>query len=107
LALLGFFTLCLSSEVLSEYREVLSRPKFARQSERIQAILEMLEAIAERVIPQDRLTLASDDDDNRLLECAMAAHADWLVTGNRKHFPDRIGDTRILAPHEFLTELGF
>ncbi len=57
--------------------------------------------------PKTHWTLSPDEEDNRLLECAQSANADCLVTGNRKHFPDRIGDARILTPREFLTELGF
>jgi uncharacterized protein len=30
----------------------------------------------------------SDPDDNIFLECADAARADYLVTGNQKHFPE-------------------
>jgi putative PIN family toxin of toxin-antitoxin system len=39
LALLGLFTLCLSHDVLAEYREVLARSKFSRQAGRIQTLL--------------------------------------------------------------------
>jgi uncharacterized protein len=107
LALLGLFTLCLSHEVLAEYRDVLSRSKFSRQSDRIRALLDGIETISEMVDPKDHVMLSTDEEDNRLLECAQTAKADQLVTGNRKHFPDHIGDTRILTPREFLTELGF
>lgn len=107
LALLGYFTLCISQEVLSEYREVLARPKFSRQLERIKAVLEGLEEIAEVVAPQKRLALSPDEEDNRLLECAQASNAEFLVTGNRKHFPEHLDDTRIVSPREFVTELGF
>jgi uncharacterized protein len=107
LALLGYFTVCISQEILSEYREVLARPKFSRQQERIKTVMEGIEEISELVDPQQRLTLSSDEEDNRFLECAQVGKADFLVTGNRKHFPDRIDDTRIVSPREFLTDLGF
>lgn len=107
LAFLNAFTLCLSSDVLAEYREVLARPKFLRQSERIESLLDGIEEICEFVHPEGRLAISQDEDDNRLLECAQVARADFLVTGNRRHFPDRLGSTRIVSPREFLTELGF
>jgi putative PIN family toxin of toxin-antitoxin system len=107
LALLGLFTVCLSPEILAEYREVLARPKFSRQADRIKTLLEGIEEISEMVTPKQRLTVSQDEDDNRVLECAQAAKADLLVTGNRKHFPDSIGDTRIVPPRDFLAELGF
>jgi uncharacterized protein len=107
LALLNVFTICLSIEVLAEYREVLARPKFSRHLERIESLLDGIEEISEMVRPEGQLAISNDEEDNRLLECAQAAKADLLVTGNRKHFPDRLGSTRIITPREFLTELGF
>jgi putative PIN family toxin of toxin-antitoxin system len=107
LALLGEFSLCLSQAVLNEYREVLGRRKFSRQTERIETVLAGIEKISEMFTAESRLTVSPDKEDNLLLECALAGNADVLVTGNRKHFPDRLGDTRILSPREFLTELGF
>ncbi|HEY6253337.1 MAG TPA: putative toxin-antitoxin system toxin component, PIN family [Candidatus Angelobacter sp.] len=107
LALLGVFTCCVSRDVIAEYREVLSRPKFSRHSERIEVILEGIEEISEIVSPESRLTVSPDEEDNRLLECALAGKADVLVTGNQKHFPERLDKTRILSPRAFLTELGF
>src|SRR5205823_10636562 len=94
LALLGYFTLCISQEVLSEYQEVLARPKFSRELERIKTVLEGIEETSAVIVPRQRLTLSSDEEDNRLLECAQAAKADFLVTGNRKHFPDRMDEVR-------------
>jgi predicted nucleic acid-binding protein len=59
------------------------------------------------VDPRHRLAISVDEEDNRLLECAQTAKVDLLITGNRKHFPDRIHETRIITPRELLTELGF
>jgi hypothetical protein len=39
----------------------------------------------------------------------MAAEADWLVTGNTRHFPQSHGQTKIVAGRRFLdilTESG-
>lgn len=42
------------------------------------------------------------DPDNRFLECAHAAHADYLVAGNKKHFPfPEFAGTQIVSPKEF------
>ena len=40
------------------------------------------------------VTTASDPDDNIFLECAAAAQADYLVTGNQGHFPAEVGEER-------------
>jgi len=107
LALLGYFTLCISQEVLTEYGEVLARPKFSRQLERMKTVLEGIEEIAELIVPEQRLTLSHDEEDNRLLECAQVGKADFLVLAIVSIFPDRIDDTRIVSPREFVAELGF
>ena len=51
--------------------------------------------------------MTAKDDDNRILECTVAAPADHLVTGDKEHLlPLRsIGPTQIVAPATFL-ELG-
>jgi predicted nucleic acid-binding protein len=43
-----------------------------------------------------------DADDNRFLECADAANADYPITGNLKHFPDRWKRTKIVNSLTFL-----
>jgi len=37
------------------------------------------------------------------LECADAARADYLVTGNQKHFPKFWKNTKIITPREFVS----
>jgi len=34
-----------------------------------------------------RVSIGLDPDDNMFLECAETAHADYLITGNKRHFP--------------------
>jgi uncharacterized protein len=50
--------------------------------------------------------ISPDDSDNRLYECAEAAQADYLVTGNTKHFPVEHGSTKIVTPRQFLEILA-
>ena len=46
--------------------------------------------------------------DNRILECAVAANADYLVTGDRRHLLPigEHGGTRIINARLFLSALG-
>jgi predicted nucleic acid-binding protein len=46
--------------------------------------------------------VAGDPDDNRFLECADTARADYLVTGNLRHFPRFWKKTKIITPREFI-----
>jgi len=70
LALLGAFIVCLSPHVLREYREVLARPKFSRQLERIRVLLAGIEEVAVAVTPDRKVEISPVDEDNRFLECA-------------------------------------
>jgi len=56
------------------------------------------------VCPKTRLDIIkADPEDNRFLECAEEAKADFLITGNTKHFPfRRFRRTHIVSPAEFL-----
>jgi len=38
------------------------------------------------VTPTTRLEISKHDSDNRFYECADAARADYIVTGNARHF---------------------
>ena len=59
-------TLAVSREVVDEYRAVLCRPKFAQalSAERREAILELIEVVAQRVQPVERVTDCRDQKDN-------------------------------------------
>ena len=103
LALAGTITACVSPAVWAEYRDVLFRDKFASIRDRADELMAKLEALAVQVEPRETVSAASDEDDNRFLECAVTAGAVYLITGNLKHFPARWGSTRILNARGFLT----
>jgi predicted nucleic acid-binding protein len=54
------------------------------------------------VAPQRRIDVAGDPDDNKFIECADVASADYLITGNRRHFPEFWKKTKIITPREFI-----
>lgn len=108
LAVIGQITACVSPEILAEYRDVLSRRKLASVSDRALQLLAALERTALFFEPTTTITESIDDDDNRFLECATAAGAAWVVTGNLRHYPaiwlvpNRT--IRIVNARTFLTE---
>lgn len=64
-----------------------------------------LQAIREKslwVRPAESVRVCPDPDDDVFLECARAAQANYLVTGNLKHFPASWADIRIVTPRWFL-----
>jgi putative PIN family toxin of toxin-antitoxin system len=95
--------LYLSAPILSEYRLVLSRPEFKiRKSLRLQ-FLQRIEDASHMVWPSRQIRVTSDPDDNIFLECADAARADYLVTGNLRHFPRFWKQSKIVSSREFVT----
>jgi putative PIN family toxin of toxin-antitoxin system len=101
LAISGQITACVSPAVLIEYREVLSRPKFITVRSIANETLNLLEHHAVVVQPTNTLNVSPDEDDNRFLECAVAAQADFLVSGNLKHYPESWGSTSIVNARRF------
>jgi putative PIN family toxin of toxin-antitoxin system len=79
--------LYVSPPILEEYAGVLARPHLKiRKGVRLQ-LLQLIKNSSHLIVPSRRLEVSDDPDDNMLLECADAARADYLITGNSKHFP--------------------
>ena len=95
--------LCVSKPILEEYAEVLSRPELAIRSGIRSQFLQLVRNRAHVVVPSRRIEITSDPDDNIFIECTDAARADFLVTGNRRHFPAYWKSTKTVSPCEFVS----
>jgi putative PIN family toxin of toxin-antitoxin system len=95
--------LYVSRPILEEYSEVLARPEFKIRKGLRLHLLQLLKDRSYIVAPTRHLEVASDPDDNMFLECADAARADYLVTGNQKHFPAFWKKTKIITSREFIS----
>ncbi len=93
---------CVIAEILSEYEKVLTRPKLRIDAPTRFAILNYFHTNAILLTSIHRLAISPDESDNRFIECAEAASADFLITGNKRHFPASHGKTKIVNAHEFL-----
>jgi putative PIN family toxin of toxin-antitoxin system len=96
------FQLCMSGGIFAEYDEVLHRPHLARTDADIAAALAVIRSRALWVRPSQVVRVCPDPDDDMFLECAASAHADYLVTGNIRHFPRAWAGTKIVTPHQFI-----
>jgi putative PIN family toxin of toxin-antitoxin system len=94
--------LYVSQPILAEYVDVLSRPELKIRKGLRRQLLQLIRNRGNLVVPSRRLEVSSDPDDNRFLECADAARADYLVTGNLRHFPRFWKKTKIITPREFV-----
>ncbi len=82
-AIRGEIRLCLSDPILEEIKGVLQRSKFDYSPEMIQFILTELMGIAHFVNPSETIDVVLEDrDDNRILECAVEAGANYIITGD-------------------------
>jgi putative PIN family toxin of toxin-antitoxin system len=95
-------SLCVSEAILTEYEGVLSRRKFSIDKERVNLSMDLIRDVAVLVSPTEVVSASSDEPDNRFLECAEEANADYLVTGNKRHFPNRWKDTIVVNARQFL-----
>ena len=100
----GELTLCFDARILTEYNEVLRRPRFGFEEEKIAAFLDYIVYRGRIVAPFPLSHSLPDPDDEPFLEVTLASHAVCLVTGNQKHFPaERCQDAKVISPDEFLS----
>ena len=105
LALNGELRPYASLPILREYAEVLARAKFRLTKSAQQQIVEGIRRATIIVAPKPHLLVCSDPEDNMFLECAEAAHADYLITGNLRHFPAAWKSTRVVSSRQFLASI--
>ena len=105
LARFGELRLVVSPDILLEFAFVL-REKFAWAEENITETIWAIGRASELVRPGETLKVVSDDADNRVLECAMAGKADFIVTGDH-HLLDlrSFEGIRIVKPKDFFKHL--
>lgn len=102
----GLIHPCLSEEIIEEYAEVLARPKFAFPQDEIDALIMMFRRNGELFQPKNAGTPSPDTGDTKFLRCAEAAQVDFLITGNKRHFPDTpYGPTHVVSAGEMLDRI--
>jgi predicted nucleic acid-binding protein len=96
-------TLALDARILTEYQEVIARPKFRFDQDKVAAILDLIEHHGSIVAASLLKHPLPDPDDEPFLEVAIAAQVTCLVTGNHVHFPvESCQGATVLSPSEFL-----
>jgi putative PIN family toxin of toxin-antitoxin system len=95
-------TACASESIFEEYFRVLGSPRLGLNPAKVRTSLDHLRKQAVFVNPIATLNVCSHEPDNRFLECAEAAKADVLVTGNKKHFPAAWKTTKVMNARQFL-----
>ena len=102
LALASKIQLYITAEVLEEYEAVLRRPRFGIDSKKVTQLIRLIKRKAKRVKPIRTLSVSADPDDNRFIECAETAEADYLVTGNLRHYPPKYKKTKVVSARQLI-----
>ena len=93
----------LVSEFLLQERRSTLRRKTDWPFHQIDRAIERTAATSELVTPDLTITACRDPDDNRILECAVAGHADCIITGDQDLLTfDPFHTIRILPARDFL-----
>ncbi len=97
---------CTSADVFKEYIEVLNREKFRKYPDfvaKAEIVINKLYELSIKYLPSARLTVIQDDADNRILELAVTAQADYIVTGNTRDFIfNQYEGIKVVSPEQLI-----
>ena len=101
--------LFISAVMFKEYGQVLLRPKFGFNIKDVKEYLAVIKNKAVIVEPLKRVRrIKTDEQDNKILECALETQADFIITGDKKHFSFKnFRGIRIITPSEFINLMDF
>lgn len=104
-AVRGAFDLYTSVAILTETARVL-QTKFDWAEDKVREAVQTISQMAIVLCPRPTLHILDDEPDNRILECAIAAQAEFVVSGDRhllalKHH----ADITMISLADFLTKL--
>lgn len=92
---------CYDYRILTEYRQVLSRPRFNFSDGEIDSLLEWIETSGRSIVADPINDPFIDESDKKFYEVAKFCGA-ILITGNLKHFPN---DPQVMNVSSFLERI--
>ncbi len=103
LSLIGKIEIAYDERIITEYGEVLRRPRFPFTRDQVETLLAEIRRVGISLVAEPNPISLPDPDDEPFLEMAWTARARAIVTGNKKHFPSRVcRGLLVLSPREFL-----
>jgi len=81
----GRIALCVSDEILLEYQEVIGRKANSEIAQNVVNFIDTHPSTVRTAIYFQFGLIAADPDDNKFVDCAISANADYLVS-NDAHF---------------------
>ena len=97
----GNVIMCYDSKMITEYREVLKRPKFGFNEKDVDQLIKFILETGISVVPPPLQVDFTDQDDRVFYEVAIFVRGK-IVTGNKKHFPE---EPFIMSANDFLAFL--
>jgi putative PIN family toxin of toxin-antitoxin system len=104
LILSGNVKILYDNRIIFEYIDVLSRKEFGFPKEIINDMIDFLKHDGEFINSEYIKTKFSDETDKKFYEVYKSGGAEYLITGNIKHFPK---EDAILIPKDFMQVLEF
>jgi len=106
-ALSGSIEVFVSEAIIQEFQAVLLRPRFGLTVQFVHNVVAELTSLAEWVTPeQHHQVVIEDPSDNLILDCAVAAKAQYLVTGDAHLIGlQRFQEVAIITPQHFIEVL--
>ena len=103
----GEDVLFICKEILQEIASVIARPKFSVNDEYIALFIRSIEEVANSVVLIGVVqNVCRDRNDDKILECALLANADYIITGDADLLTlKKYRNIRIITPNEYITNL--
>lgn len=84
---LGEIELCLTNEIVMEYLEILSAHRGSKKAAEIMDLIFDAPCVTVKTVYYRWNLIQKDYDDNKFVDCAIAAGADYIITED-KHFDE-------------------
>lgn len=99
----GKLSLLYDSRILLEYQEVLYRSKFQFDRGQVDLLIDYIKKNGQVATTSPLKSNLPDPDDVPFLEVAIGGETEYLVTGNKVHYPRKLREgIKILSPTEFI-----
>lgn len=76
------YVLCVTTDILAEYAEIIERHMGIEASESVLGVIDNLPNI-ERITTYFKFHLLKDEDDDKFVDCAIAANASYIVSHDK------------------------
>lgn len=95
----------ISPQILKEVERIIKK-KLLWDNSKTEGAVRLIKNFSEEVHPQERLAIIVDDPDNRILECAVAGQANFIISGD-KHLLNlkNFQEINVVTPADFLVAI--